>query len=729
MRHLSRRPSSRPILGLIGGLVLAGCAGGDAGSDSGEPEILWDRYGVPHVFAGDDQTMMYAWGWAQMRNHADLILRLYARARGEAAEHFGRDRITADRWTHTVEIPDLAAAWYAALEPDFKPLYDAFVDGMNAYAAAHPETIDAEVASVLPVRPEDPMAQTLAAVHYTFIVSAPEIDARVERWSERVAAVGSGTTLAAAGTPDVFGAGPVAGSNAWAIAPSRSASGNAMLLANPHLPWEDLFVWVEGHLSSPSLNVSGATLVGLPLPMIALNKRLGWTFTVNTFDGADLYELELADDGYRWDGDVRPFETREVEIRVRTETGGQTTETLEVRESVHGPVVGVAGDRALALRVVGTDQPHVFEQAWDMLRARDLEGFESAFRRLQIPMFNMVYADADGHILYVFGGRTPVRPAGPYDWSGIVAGTGSETLWMETHPYEDLPRLLDPPSGFVQNANDPPWTATFPVALDPEAYPGYLAPQGMPFRPQRSARMLVEDESVTYEELVEYKHSTRMELADRVLDDLLPAAQAAGGEAAAAAAILEGWDRTADAESRGGVLFTRWWDRFVRAASGTRTGPFATPWSADAPRTTPDGLGDSALAVEELVQAARDAEQAFGSADAAWGDAYRIRRDGVDQPANGGPGQYGVFRVVGFRQDENGTPVAAGGDSYYYAAEFGPETRVRSVLVYGNASQAGSPHRVDQIELFTSKTMKPIWWTEADVRANMGWAETLPPRH
>lgn len=149
--------------------------------------------------------------------------------------------------------------------------------------------------------------------------------------------------------------------------------------------------------------------------------------------------------------------------------------------------------RALAFRIVSLDQPYAWEQYWDMLHATNLDEFEKAVKRLQIPMFSIIYADRDGHILYLFNGRVPKRKEGDWQyWRGIVPGDTSATLWTETHPYEDLPRVVDPPEGWVQNANDPPWTSTIPMSLDPASFPAYMSPRMLPLRLQRSIRMLQE---------------------------------------------------------------------------------------------------------------------------------------------------------------------------------------------------------------------------------------------
>jgi acyl-homoserine-lactone acylase len=117
----------------------------------------------------------------------------------------------------------------------------------------------------------------------------------------------------------------------------------------------------------------------------------------------------------------------------------------------------------VALRVVGLEQPDMMAEIWDMARATNLNEFEAALKRLQLPMFNIIYSDDKGHILYLFNAQVPIHSQGNWNyWRGIVPGDTSTTLWTKTHPYRDLPRVLDPPSGWLQNTNDPPWTTTFP---------------------------------------------------------------------------------------------------------------------------------------------------------------------------------------------------------------------------------------------------------------------------
>ncbi|MEK7404710.1 MAG: acylase [Acidobacteriota bacterium] len=662
-----------------------------AAAEATRAEILWDTYGVPHIFARDAESLFRAFGWAQAHSHGNLIFRLYGQARGRGAEYWGEPYLAADRWVRINGIPERARAWYQAQTPEHRRYLDAFAEGLNAYAREHGARISDEVRPVLPVSAIDVIAHIQRVIHFSFVAN-PQMAAQLS--------------------------GPPRGSNTWAVAPARSASRRALLLMNPHLPWSDFFLWYEAQWVAPSVNLYGATLVGFPVLPLAFNDHLGWSHTVNTYDGADLYELTPAGNGYRFDGAVRAFETETQIVKVRQKDGTLREEKLVVRRSLHGPVIGERNGKPIALRVAGLDQPGMAAQYWAMARARNLNEFETALKRMQIPMFTVMYADRDGHIMHLFNGRVPVRPKGDYDWRGVVPGDTSSTLWTKTHPYEDLPRVLDPPSGWLQNANDPPWTTTFPLALNPEKFPPYMAPRSMAFRPQRSARMLREDASITFDELIQYKHSTRMELADRILDELVAAARKHGGaKAAQAAAVLEKWDRGADAESRGAELFLSFARRWL---SKTAARPFAVPWNQDSPADTPRGLSDPAKAAAMLEAAAEEVEKKYGRLDVPWGEICRLRRGDLDLPGNGGPGDpLGIFRVVGYAPTKDGHFEAVAGDSWVAAVEFANPVRAMALVTYGNSSQPGSRHLTDQLPLFANKQLRPVWRTRKEIEAHL----------
>jgi acyl-homoserine-lactone acylase len=516
---------------------------------------------------------------------------------------------------------------------------------------------------------------------------------------------------------------PDMGSNTYAIGPQRSASGNAMLVQNPHLPWWNEFLFFESNLILQGKRMYGTTLVGFPGIAIGFNEHLGWSHTDNTIDNADTYEVALSGDGYLLDGETTAFEKSVKTLMVKQEDGSLNEIELPVLKTEHGPVVAQKDEKALAIRMVGLDRPDMFLQWWRMINSQNLTEFEDALKMAQIPFWNVMYADRHGDIFYLFNGLVPERNQDSWEyWNRVIPGGKRADIWTEVHPYADLPKLKNPANHWLQNANDPPWTSTIPMTLNADDYPGYMAPRYMAFRPQRSARMLLEDESITFEELETYKLSTRLELADRILDDLFAAVDSLGSEKAKEAKlVLEGWDRSADADSDGMLLFFQW----ARKFNPWRNSNYAVGWNEQAPNTTPDGLADPARAVRLLEESALELEAKFGRIDVPWGDYYRIVYNGKDLPANGIDGSLGVFRVAWPGDADQDHMYVGGGDSWVGVIEFAEEVRARVLLSYGNATQPGSPHFGDQLELFSRKEMRDAWFDAESVEANTARVERL----
>ncbi|MFP2996998.1 acylase [Spongiivirga sp. MCCC 1A20706] len=665
-------------------------------NEESKTTIKWDSWGVPHIYATSVNELFYAQGWTQMHNHANLIVEMYGSSRGKGAEYFGEQKFQEDMMIHTLGFEELADEWATTRDPKLTAMFDSFVKGMNDYVTKNPSAVKDELKKILPLSTKDLTMHSMYVIFSRFI--AGNDLGRVQQW------------------PDM-------GSNTYAISPQRSASGNAMLVQNPHLPWWREFTWMEFQLNLENKSIYGANLVGLPGIGIGFNESLGWSHTDNTIDNCDTYELKIKDGGYLLDGERKEFISSSKKIKIKQEDGTLVEREIPIRRTEHGPVVNQSEEKVLAIRYVGTKTPNASLQWWNMANSNNLNEFETALKMAQIPFWNVMYADKHGDIFYIFNGLVPKRSAGDWDyWDRIIPEGKSSDIWTETHAYADLPKVKNPETGWLQNANDPPWTSTIPKVLDPNDYPGYMAPISMSFRPQRSARMLLEDESITFEELVDYKLSTRLEFADRILDDLFVAIDASNSEKAKQAKeVLMAWDREADADSKGMLLFYNW----ARKFNSWRKSNYSTPWDFKNPNTTPDGLADPEKAVDLLETAATEIETKFGKLDVPWGDFYRINSHGKNLPANGIDGSLGVFRVTWPGGGNENNMFAGGGDSWVGVIEFGETPKAKVLLSYGNASQEGSPHRGDQLELYSKKQLRDAWFAKEEVDANTVKKEVL----
>ena len=250
-----------------------------------------------------------------MEGHAELLIRLYAQARGRAAEFYGDAYMASDRWVRTNGIPEKGAVWASQQTSDFAPLIRAFAAGLNAWATEHTAMLSAAAKAVLPLTAEDVYAHGLRIIHYDWLTSENSVYSQARR--EQV---------------------ETHGSNGWAIAPSKTVSGNAMLLSNSHLPWGDNDTYFEVQLTAPGVTSYGAVWVGFPVLRQCFTEFVAWTQTTNGPTGADVYRLTLKDGGYVLDGQTKSFEVENQIIKVRQADGTLRDEPLTIRRSVHGPV-------------------------------------------------------------------------------------------------------------------------------------------------------------------------------------------------------------------------------------------------------------------------------------------------------------------------------------------------------------------------------------------------------
>jgi acyl-homoserine-lactone acylase len=275
-------------------------------------EILWDKFGVPHVFAKSVPDMFYLFGYAETEAHGDLLLHVLGGSRGRGAEYFGRGvedaNVKTDRWIWTNEAPARSVQWLAAQTPEFRSYLDAFAAGINAYAAAHPEALAAEVKQVLPITALDLIEHEQHFYNFEFTAGRTLANSpRTARAATALASPPQSMRPAEMGHPESDG--EVAengfantpedladGSNGWAIAPSHTTSGKAMMLLNPHLAWGGEQTYFEIQLNAPGVNLYGATQIGVPALRFMFSDYVAMTNTVNTSNGHLLYKIVEAAD-------------------------------------------------------------------------------------------------------------------------------------------------------------------------------------------------------------------------------------------------------------------------------------------------------------------------------------------------------------------------------------------------------------------------------------------------
>ncbi len=646
--------------------------------------ILRDTWGVPHVFGRTDPDVAYGLAWAHAEDDFQTIQGAMLAARGRLATVLGREGAPNDYLVQLLRISDVVDAGYERdLRPETRALCEAYAEGINHYAALHP---DEAIANLYPARGRDLIA---GFVHKTPLFFG--LDRVLRGLLEPAPSPGPPVTPT--------------GSNTFAVAPRRSADGFTRLAINSHQPWAGPVAWYEAHLHSETgWDAVGGLFPGVPLILHGHNRNLGWAHTVNKPDLIDVYALEMnpADPRqYKLDGAWRELEVRTAAIQVKVLGPLSWTAHREVLWSVYGPVV--RGPRGVfAIRIAGYGDVRHIEQWYRMNKASRFDEWLEAMRMNALPMFNVGYADREGHIFYVYNARLPLRSEG-YDWSGIVPGNTSRTLWTESLPFDRLPQVRDPPSGFVQNCNSSPFHTTVGDGNpEPSAYsPAFGIETRMTNRSLRALELLGADEQITREEFDQYKFDVTYAGASVIaarIGQLLAAPVPADPLTRQALDLLRGWDRAATADSRAAALA-------VMALAP------ADEAEADMPPTS--------VLDERVAAAARRLQTQFGRIDVPWHDVLRLRHGTLDIGLFGGPD---LLHAVYGRPGSDGRIAGVAGDSYILLVEWDPEGRVssRSIQPYGSATlDAHSRHYADQAPLFAACRLKPVWMDESEIRAHL----------
>lgn len=702
------------------GAQTGGAAGARAGAQTPaeiakQVEILRTAYGVPHIRAENLKAAAFGLAYVQAQDYGERVVLGLVKARGEWGRHFGHDSIEGDfearrQWLRAVET-------YPLLDADTRDVYEGFAAGINRYVETH--------AAELPswVKPE----------FSGYDVAARDVGLAVPRDArrvvERLTGGGARGRARAAATPQ--GSDADEGSNAWALAPSRTKSGKAILLRNPHLSWDAGYY--EAQVTVPGvLDFYGDFRIGGPFSVVGgFNRDLGWATTNNYPDPDEVYELDAdpsRPDHYLFEGTSVPLLREEVTVEYAN-GDAVGTETREFWTSPLGPVVLRQGGKIYVERTAGDGDYRGGMQFLKMMRARSLEEWKDGMRMLARGTSNFTYADRAGNIFYVWNGTVPEIPHAPGGDTAAIPAHRTADVWTRLVPFDSLPQLRNPKGGYIQQENDPFHFTNLNAVLKPERFPANFPAPSLGLRSQHAIQLVGGKDKLSLEDVIRRKHDYGMLLADRVKPELVAAVRASKptGDVADALTLLERWDNTVAPESRGGVLFEEWWKRYAAGAAinssgvatSRETALYREPWSPERPASTPRGLADPARAVVAFDSAVAATKRRFGAWDVAWGDVHRVRVGNVDVPVGGCTGALGCFRVLQYREDPDGKLRAVGGDGWILAVEFGDQPRAYSVLAYGETPREDSPYHADQAAMFARGELKKVLFLASEVDAGV----------
>ena len=756
-------------------------------------EVIRDAWGVPHIYARNTHDLMFAQGFVHAQDRLwqmDFQRRLPA---GRLSEVLGPAALPVDRWMRIIGMRRVAAQEAAALHGEVRAHMEAYAAGVNAFIAQGCLPIEFTLLRYQPDpwTPADTltwtkmMAWSLSVNWESELVRAhliarlgPELAAELEpendgRWpwvlppGVDYAAIGrTAQEWALAARPI---AGPPAqdglGSNAWVIAGTRTASGMPLVANDLHQPMGAPSLWYENHLDGGDLHVSGCTFPGVMGIICGHNDHVAWGFSNGFPDVQDLYveRLRRADDGriqYQFQDEWYDAQIIHETIGVR----GRPAVTEDVIITRHGPVINalapdLVGEEPLALRWT-SHEPETM--AWTfhyMNRARDCREFREALRYWTTPAENVIYADDQGNIGFMYPGRLPIRARG----NGLVPVPGwtGEYEWKGYVPFEELPQALNPSQGYVATANNRTVGDDYPFHISCD----YCSSD-------RACRIIELIEAA--EEPIDVAYTQRMQL-DQVSPGARAIAQCLGAltvddaQLAEVVRLVREWDGRLAADSPAAAVVQVFCRRLLHLMLDDRLGDLVHSYLGQGPTPVVEDacllgfrawewlqtvladaqshwfdLGHGETRDDVMRLALRQtvdhlwATQGPAISDWAWGKMHRLtythilsRTRPLDGFYNRGDyaigGDFMTICATGAAPASESGPETIIGPSFRSIIDLGNLANSVAVLPPGQAGQPCSPHYDDQMEDWLVGRYHPMLYARADVeRAARHRLQLLP---
>jgi acyl-homoserine-lactone acylase len=687
--------------------------------------IVRDTWGIPHVTGKTDADAVFGLLYAQCEDDFARVEDNYIEALGRRAEIEGEAALYTDLRARLFMDTTRAIAVYAKSPKWMKQLLDGFAAGTNYYLATHP-TVQPRL--LRRFQPWMPLMFSEGSIGGNISVVPVE----------RIKAFYSQQKSTSWQRPrfEELDREPV-GSNGFAIAPGKTASGHALLLINPHTSF---YFRSEVQMTSQAgLNAYGAVTWGQFFIYQGFNEHCGWMHTSSQADSMDEYlETVTQQDGkytYTYDGQQRPMQTETVSLPYLKD-GQLLRRKFTIYRTGHGPVVGQVGDKWLTVKMMDTPLA-ALEQSYLRTKATDYASFKKVMALNGNATNNTVFADQKGTIAYWHGNFMPRRPAG-YDWSQPVDGSTAKTEWQGLHPVEDLVQVRNPASGFIQNCNSTPFTVSGPSSSPDKAkYPSYLAPDAENYRGINAVRVLSRKKSFTLDTLVSAADDSYLAGFEKLLPSLLNDYQLLADsprdpyppEVQQAIETLRNWNLHYAKTSVAQTVAIYWGERIQRLARSRvpagKVMDYISLTNFTIEHTTPEEK--VAALTETLAELTRD----FGNWQMAWGDINRYQRltgriqetyddNQPSLPVAFTSSAWGSLAAFGARTAPN-TKKRYGyvGNSFVAVVEFGPRVVARSVVTGGASSQPDSKHFTDQAPLYCEGKFKDIWFYPEDVQRHV----------
>ena len=680
-------------------------------------EIIRDDFGVPHVYAKTDADAVFGMLYAQCEDDFNRIEQNYIWAIGRLAEVEGESALYSDVRARLFMTQEEAEEAYENSPKWLRELCDAFADGINYYLHTHPEVKPRLLTHFEPWMP--------------FYFSEGSIGGDIERISTaKIKAMYEGEVQKAVAQVEtqiqeqelLSLYDEPAGSNGIALNGSMTASGNAMLLINPHTSF---FFRGEMHVvSEEGLNAYGAVTWGQFFIYQGFNEKTGWMHTSTYTDVIDEYiettRSTATGKEYRYGNEWRPIDSLKQSFTIRTDQGPQE-KIMTLFRTHHGPITHEIEGQLTATAMMWSPAK-ALEQSFTRTKQSNYEGFRAMMDIKTNSSNNTVYADADQNIAYWHGNFIPQRDT-RFDFSKPVDGSDPNTDWKGLHEVSEHITLLNPATNWLQNCNSTPFTAAGPESPKPEDYPYYMSTAPENFRGVHALNLLQQPNRHTLESLIELAYDTHLPAFEALLPGLVNAYdRSPQPQISEEIELLRTWDyrtsKTSKAMTLAHFYATELYQRAPRP-QGFSPMELITYWGSD------QDLGGIRLEVFNTVVAQH--QEDFGTSQIEWAEVNRYQRiDGAIRQAfndslpsvgiGHASGRWGALAAYGARYSNNTKKIyGTRGNSFVAVVEFGEKVRAKSLLAGGQSGDPKSRHFDDQVELYAEGLFKEVPYYREDV--------------
>tara|TARA_B100000686_G_scaffold65028_1_gene69895 strand:- start:1160 stop:3238 length:2079 start_codon:yes stop_codon:yes gene_type:complete len=647
--------------------------------------IVRDKWGVPHIYGITDKEAAYGLAWAHAEDDFETIQKTFLPAKGMLGRLEGMGGAVLDYAVELLKSREVAKRELKNLPPEGLNVIYGYLEGLNAYAKKHPQKI--LVKNSFPLNIYDYLTGLNLMLHLfsdTGDVIGQLLSNSVKPLEEMSGVDNIGNSI---------------GSNGFAFNSMKTEDGKTYLNINTHQPLEGSFAWYEAHINSEEgWNMLGGLFPGLPVPVIGTNENLGWTHTYNFPDMNDIFQLVINPENekeYKVDDRWKQFEIKEIKLKVKIFLGMKINVKRKVIWSDFGPVIknkkGYFAFFSQSLNNISA-----VEQWLKMNKATSFKEFEAALKLLGIPRFNIVYADREDNIFYMSNARLSVRDPN-VDWQELILGDKSSLILGQYHPYEDLPKLLNPPSGYIFNTNNSPFNATSKeYNLIEENYPStFNFREKENNRSIRFMKLIKDYEKISYSDFKTIKYDQTY--PDSILfigniNTIFSMSRDSFPDHYDVLSLIQKWDKQGKYNNLGSAQ----WSIYYRVIQQI--------------------LNKNDLTVEDTIPLKHHSEalsqtkkyllKHFGKIDILLGELQRHTRGNIDLPVSGLTDMIAPSYVV---DDDNGRFRVVSGESYIMLTRYSKKgVEIETVIPYGNSNDPSSPHFTDQMQLYVDKRLKEM---------------------